>query len=234
MARHGKKYLNAAAQVDPLKFYEVDEAIAQAKKLSFAKFDESIDAAINLNVNPRHADQMVRGSLVLPHGRGKETRVVVFAKGEHATQAEQAGADFVGAEELVNRISEDGWTDFDVAVATPDMMGQVGRLGRVLGPRGLMPNPKSGTVTFDVAKIVAELKAGRVEFRVDRAGIIHISFARVSFDDQKIRENLMEVVSTLARLRPASAKAPYFKRITLGTTMGPGFKLDTNFGREML
>lgn len=234
MARHGKKYLNAAAQVDPLKFYDVDEAIAQAKKLSFAKFDESIDAAINLNVNPRHADQMVRGSLVLPHGRGKETRVVVFAKGEHASAAEQAGADVVGAEDLVNRISEDSWTDFDVAVATPDMMGQVGRLGRVLGPRGLMPNPKSGTVTFDVAKIVSELKAGRVEFRVDRAGIIHISFARVSFEDQKIRENLMEVVSTLARMRPASAKAPYFKRITLGTTMGPSFKLDTNFGREML
>jgi large subunit ribosomal protein L1 len=234
MARHGKKYRDAVALVDPVNLYDVDEAIALAKKTSFSKFDESIDAAINLNVNPRHADQMVRGSLVLPHGRGKQTTVVVFAKGEHATAAEEAGADFVGADNIINRITEENWTEFDVAVATPDMMGQVGRIGRVLGPRGLMPNPKSGTVTFDVAKIVRELKAGRVEFRVDKAGIIHISFARVSFDDQKIKDNLMEVIGTLARLRPASSKAPYFKKISISSTMGPSVKLDTNFGREML
>lgn len=234
MARHGKKYTEAAKQVDPFKLYGLDEAIASVKKLSTTKFDASIDAAINLNVNPRHADQMVRGSLLLPHGRGKETTVVVFAKGEHAAAAEAAGADFVGAENIIQRITADNWTEFDVAVATPDMMGQVGRIGPILGPRGLMPNPKSGTVTFDVAKIVKELKAGRVEFRVDKAGIIHLSFARVSFEDQKIKENLLEVISTLARLKPASSKAPYFRKISISSTMGPGHRLDTNFGREML
>lgn len=234
MARQGKNYRAAAEKVDPLKLYDLDEAIAQAKKLAFANFDESVDAAINLNVNPRHADQMVRGSLVLPHGRGRQTTVAVFAKGEHATAAEEAGADFVGAEDLVSRITEDNWTEFDVAVATPDMMGQVGRIGRILGPRGLMPNLKSGTLTFDVAKIVSELKAGRVEFRVDRGGIVHISFARASFDEAQIKENLIEVIATLARLRPASAKAPYFRKIAISTTMGPSFKLDTSFGREML
>ena|SRR5690554_6696386 len=234
MARHGKKYTEAAKQVDPFKLHGLDEAIASVKKLSSTKFDASIDAAINLNVNPRHADQMVRGSLLLPHGRGKETTVVVFAKGEHAAAAEAAGADFVGAENIIQRITADNWTEFDVAVATPDMMGQVGRIGPILGPRGLMPNPKSGTVTFDVAKIVKELKAGRVEFRVDKAGIIHLSFARVSFEDQKIKENLLEVISTLARLKPASSKAPYFRKISISSTMGPGHRLDTNFGREML
>jgi len=234
MARHGKKYTEAAKQVDPFKLHGLDEAIASVKKLSSTKFDASIDAAINLNVNPRHADQMVRGSLLLPHGRGKETTVVVFAKGEHAAAAEAAGADFVGAENIIQRITADNWTEFDVAVATPDMMGQVGRIGPILGPRGLMPNPKSGTVTFDVAKIVKELKAGRVEFRVDKAGIIHLSFARVSFDDEKIKDNLLEVISTLARLKPASSKAPYFRKISISSTMGPGHRLDTNFGREML
>jgi large subunit ribosomal protein L1 len=234
MARHGKNYRDANDKVDPAKHYKVDEAISLLKQLSYANFDESVDAAINLNVNPRHADQMVRGSMVLPHGRGKETTVVVFAKGEHATAAEKAGADFVGAENIVERITEENWTDFDVAVATPDMMGQVGRIGRILGPRGLMPNPKSGTVTFDIEKIVKELKAGRVEFRVDKAGIIHISFARRSFPEEHIKDNLMEVVSTLARLRPASAKAPYFRKISLSTTMSPGLKLDAGFARELL
>lgn len=234
MARHGKKYRDAAEQVDPVKLYGLDEAIASLKKLSSTNFDASVDAAINLNVNPRHADQMVRGSLLLPHGRGKQTTVVVFAKGEHAAAAEEAGADFVGADNIIQRITKENWTEFDVAVATPDMMGQVGRIGPILGPRGLMPNPKSGTVTFDVAKIVSELKAGRVEFRVDKAGIIHLSFARVSFDEEQIKENLIEVVSTLARMKPASSKAPYFRKISISSTMGPGFKLDTNFGREML
>jgi large subunit ribosomal protein L1 len=234
MARHGKNYRDANEKVDLAKHYKVDEAISLLKQLSYANFDESVDAAINLNVNPRHADQMVRGSMVLPHGRGKETTVVVFAKGEHATAAEKAGADFVGAENIVERITEENWTDFDVAVATPDMMGQVGRIGRILGPRGLMPNPKSGTVTFDIEKIVKELKAGRVEFRVDKAGIIHISFARRSFPEDHIKDNLMEVVGTLARLRPASAKAPYFRKISLSTTMSPGLKLDAGFARELL
>lgn len=234
MARHGKKYRDSWEKVDPAKLYGVEEGIALVKQMAKASFDESVDAAINLNVNPRHADQMVRGSLVLPHGRGKETKVLVFAKGENATIAENAGADYVGAEDLVQKINEENWTDFDVAVATPDMMGQVGRIGRVLGPRGLMPNPKSGTVTFEVEKIVKELKAGRVEFRVDKAGIIHISFARASFSEDQIQDNLAEVVGTLARLRPASAKAPYFQKISISSTMSPGLKLDTGFAREML
>ncbi len=233
MARHGKNYRDANKKVDPAKLYGLEEGIALVKQMAFASFDESIDASINLNVNPRHADQMVRGSLVLPHGRGKTTTVLVFAKGEHASQAEAAGADYVGTDELINRITEDNWTEFDVAVATPDMMGQVGRIGRILGPRGLMPNPKSGTVTFDIEKIVKELKAGRVEFRVDKAGIIHISFARASFSEEQIKDNLEEVVGTLARLRPASAKAPYFQKISISSTMSPGLKLDTGFAREM-
>jgi large subunit ribosomal protein L1 len=230
----GKKYRAAAEKVDPAAYYGLDEGVALVKEMSYANFDESVDAAINLNVNPRHADQMVRGSLVLPHGSGKDTRVVVFAKGEHASAAESAGADFVGADNIIERITEENWTDFDVAVATPDMMGQVGRIGRVLGPRGLMPNPKSGTVTFDIEKIVKELKAGRVEFRVDKAGIIHISFARSSFSHDQIKENLLEVVGTLARMRPASAKAPYFRKISISTTMSPGLKFDTGFARELL
>ncbi len=234
MPLHGKKYRDANEKVDPAKLYSLEEGVALVKQMSFANFDESVDASINLNVNPRHADQMVRGSLVLPHGRGKETRVLVFAKGEHASAAEAAGADFVGADNIIERITEEGWTDFDVAVATPDMMGQVGRIGRVLGPRGLMPNPKSGTVTFDIEKIVKELKAGRAEFRVDKAGIIHMAFARASFSEEQIRENLEEVVGTLARLRPASAKAPYFRKISISTTMSPGLKLDTGFAREMI
>jgi large subunit ribosomal protein L1 len=234
MALHGKKYRDASSRVDPAELYDVDEGIALVKQMAFANFDESIDASINLNVNPRHADQMVRGSLVLPHGRGKQTTVLVFAKGEHASQAEAAGADYVGTDNLINRITEDNWTEFDVAVATPDMMGQVGRIGRVLGPRGLMPNPKSGTVTFDIEKIVKELKAGRVEFRVDKAGIIHISFARASFSEEQIKDNLSEVVGTLARMRPASSKAPYFQKISISSTMSPGLKLDTGFAREMI
>ena len=219
MAKHGKKFRTAESGVDTLKKYEVAEALELVKSLSFAKFDESVDVSINLNVNPRHADQMVRGSAPLPHGRGREVRVLVFAKGEKASEARAAGADFVGDADLIEKI-QGGWLEFDTAVATPDMMGLVGRIGRVLGPRGLMPNPKTGTVTFDVGKIVGELKAGRVEFRVDKAGIIHVSFGRVSFAPEQLQDNLLAICETLARLKPASAKAPYFKAITVASTMG--------------
>ena len=233
MAKHGKKFRAALSRVDRLKAYDLSEGLELIKDVSFARFDEGVDVAVNLNVNPRHADQMVRGSVSLPHGQGRDVRVLVFAKGEKATEAREAGADFVGDMDLVQKIQE-GWLEFDTTVATPDMMGQVGRIGRVLGPRGLMPNPKTGTVTFDVAKIVTELKAGRVEFRVDKAGIIHVGFGRVSFDADKLRDNLVAVLGELARLKPASAKAPYFRQITVSTTMGPGVKLDTSAATELI
>ncbi len=233
MAKQGKKFRAAESGVDTLKKYEVTEALELVKSLSFAKFDESVDVAINLNVNPRHADQMVRGSAPLPHGRGREVRVLVFAKGEKASEARAAGADFVGDADLIEKI-QGGWLEFDTAVATPDMMGLVGRIGRVLGPRGLMPNPKTGTVTFDVGKIVGELKAGRVEFRVDKAGIIHVSFGRVSFAPEQLQDNLVAICETLARLKPASAKAPYFKAITVASTMGPGVKVDSSFATNLI
>lgn len=233
MGKHGKKYNAARGRVDSLKRYELREALELVKSMGFASFDESVDVAVNLNVNPRHADQMVRGSVALPHGTGKEVRVLVFAKGEKATEAREAGADFVGDADMIEKI-QGGWLDFDTAVATPDMMGQVGRIGRVLGPRGLMPNPKTGTVTFDVAKIVGELKAGRVEFRVDKAGIIHLGFGRTSFDVDKLESNLTSVLDRLARLKPASSKSPYFRGITISSTMGPGVKLDTTFAANLL
>lgn len=233
MAKHGKKYRAAGAKVDPMSRYQLGEAISLIKEMSYAKFDESVDAAIRLNVNPRHADQMVRGAVSLPHGTGKDTVVLVFAKGEKAQEAEAAGADFVGSDELFDKIN-DGWSEWDVTVATPDMMGQVGRLGRVLGPRGLMPSPKAGTVTFDVGKIVKELKAGRLEFRVDKAGIIHIPVGRASFDQDALEENMRALIDRIARLKPASAKAPYFKSIALSATMSPSLKLDTGFARDML
>ena len=229
-----KKSRAAAELIDRTKRYSVEEGLELIKKAGFARFDESVDVAINLNVNPRHADQMVRGSVALPHGRGRNVRVLVFAKGEKANEAREAGADFVGDMDLIEKIQTEGWLDFDTAVATPDMMGQVGRIGRVLGPRGLMPNPKTGTVTFEVGKIVKELKAGRVEFRVDKAGIIHLSFGRASFEQNMLVDNLNAVIETLARIKPASAKAPYFKSIALTTTMGPGLKLDTTFASNML
>lgn len=233
MAKRGKKYLAASMKVDAVSRYEVEEAIRLVKEMAYGKFDESVDAAIRLNVNPRHADQMVRGAVSLPHGTGKDTRVLVFAKGEKAKEAEEAGADFVGSDDIFEKING-GWTDWDVTVATPDLMGQVGRLGRVLGPRGLMPSPKAGTVTFDVAKIVKELKAGRQEFRVDKAGIIHIPVGRSSFDESALLENLTAVLEDIARLKPASAKAPYFKSIALSATMSPSVKLDTAFARDLL
>ncbi len=233
MPKHGKKYRAARSRVDNLKSYNVDEGVELLKSVAFANFDESVDVSVNLNVNPRHADQMVRGSVALPHGTGKDVRVLVFAKGEKATEAREAGADHVGDADLIEQI-QDGWLDFDTAVATPDMMGQVGRIGRILGPRGLMPNPKTGTVTFDVEKIVGELKAGRVEFRVDKAGIIHLTFGKKSFEEIQLEENLTTVIETLARLKPASAKAPYFRNITISTSMGPGIKIDTAFAANML
>lgn len=195
------------------------------KKTSFAKFDETVDIAVRLGVNPKHADQMVRGAVVLPHGIGKTIRVLVFAKGEKANEAQTAGADFVGAEELVEKVNG-GFTDFDTVVATPDMMGQVGKLGRVLGPRGLMPNPKVGTVTFDVTKAVTEAKAGKVEFRVEKAGIVHAAVGKKSFDPEKIVDNVRAVMQALMRAKPSSSKGTYVRSVTLSTTMGPGIKVD--------
>ena len=225
MAKRGKKYIAARAKVDRLKKYPLEEAIALLPELSYAKFDEAVDLAVNLGVNPAHADQMVRGTVVLPHGTGKGVRVLVFAKGDKVKEAQDAGADFVGAEDLVQKI-QDGWLDFDKAVATPDMMGLVGRLGRVLGPRGLMPNPKTNTVTVDVATAVKELKAGRVEYRVEKAGIIHVPVGRKSFPKGQIKENVEAVIDSLIKAKPASAKGNYVKGIALATTMSPGVKVD--------
>ncbi len=227
MPKKGKKYRKVSARVERTKRYSLDEALEMLPQVSFAKFDESVDLAVRLGVNPRHADQMVRGAVVLPHGTGKTTRVVVFAKGDKAKEAQEAGADHVGAEDLVERIQKEGWLDFDKAISTPDMMGLVGRLGRILGPRGMMPNPKVGTVTMDVAKAVGEMKAGRVEFRVEKAGIVHAPVGRVSFGAEKIKENLLALVELLVKIKPSTAKGTYVKGITLSSTMGPGIKLDT-------
>ncbi len=226
MPGKGKKYKKAIERVERTKRYPLEEALEIMPNLSFAKFDESVDVAVRLGVNPRHADQMVRGAVVLPHGTGKTTRVVVFAKGDKATEAEEAGADHVGAEDIVEKIQKEGWLDFDKAISTPDMMGLVGRLGRVLGPRGMMPNPKVGTVTMDVAKAVTEMKAGRVEFRVEKAGIVHAPLGRVSFGPKKIGENLLSLMDLLMKLKPSTAKGTYVRSITISSTMGPGIKLD--------
>ena len=227
MAKHGKKYTAAAAKVERGKKYGIDEACKLLPETKVAKFDESVDIAVRLGVDPKHADQMVRGAVVLPHGTGKSARVVVVAKGDKANEARAAGADAVGAEDLVEKIQKENWTEFDSMVATPDMMGLVGRLGRVLGPKGLMPNPKVGTVTADVSKAVRELKAGRVEFRVEKAGVVHARIGKVSFGGDKLHENARVMVETLMKLKPASAKGTYMRSITLSTTMGPGIKVDT-------
>ncbi len=226
MAIHGKKYKEAAKLIDSKKLYDTEEAIALLKQAASAKFDETVEVAIKLGVDPKHADQQVRGAVVLPHGTGKTQTVLVFAKGEKAKEAEAAGADFVGAEELVAKI-QGGWTDFDVAVATPDMMGTVGRLGKVLGPKGLMPNPKVGTVTLDVTRAINEIKAGKIEYRTDKAGNIHAPIGKASFDDQKIVENFQTLVDTLIKVKPAAAKGQYMRSITVSTTMGPGVKVNT-------
>lgn len=221
----GNRRRAAVDKLDANRRYTLDEACALIKEISFAKFDESVDVAIRLGVNPKHADQMVRGAVVLPNGTGKVNRVLVFAKGDKAAEATEAGADFVGADELVQKIT-DGWLEFDTVVATPDMMGQVGRLGRVLGPRGLMPNPKVGTVTFEVSKAVRDAKAGKVEFRVEKAGIVHALVGKRSFDADKLSGNIMALLNTLMKLKPSSAKGTYLRSITVSSTMGPGLRVD--------
>jgi len=226
MPKHGKKYLAARNLLDRTKRYELTEALSLVKKIHPARFDETVEVAVRLGVDPRHADQMVRGSVVMPHGVGKVPRVAVFAKGEKDKEALEAGADYVGAEDLVAKIQQEGWLDFDRAVATPDMMGLVGRLGKILGPRGLMPNPKSGTVTFDVGRVVREIKAGKVEFRVDKAGIIHAPVGRVNFADEALIENARALIDALIRMKPASSKGQYIKGIAVSSTMGPGVKVD--------
>lgn len=226
MATRGKKYKEAIKLVDRQKRYDnIQEAMAIVKSMTTTKFDASVDVAVRLGVDPRHADQMVRGAVVLPHGIGKTVRVVVFASGDKEKEARDAGADFVGADDLVQKIA-DGWLDFDKAIATPDMMGKVGRLGRVLGPRGLMPNPKVGTVTTDVARAIKETKAGRVEFRVERAGIIHAPIGRASFDAEKLAENFNALMEVLVKLKPASTKGTYVKSVTVSSTMSPGVKIE--------
>ena len=228
MPARGKKYTDSIKLVDRQKRYDnIQEAMELVKAMTKTKFDASVDVAARLGVDPRHADQMVRGAVVLPHGIGKTVRVVVFASGDKEKEAREAGADFVGADDLVQKIQE-GWLEFDKAIATPDMMGKVGRLGRVLGPRGLMPNPKVGTVTTDVARAVKETKAGRVEFRVERAGIIHAPIGRASFEASQLAENFTSLMEVLLKLKPASTKGTYVKSITVSSTMSPGVKIDTS------
>jgi large subunit ribosomal protein L1 len=223
----GKKYAEAIKKVDRNKRYNLKDATELLPKAKISsKHDETVDVSVRLGVNPKHADQMVRGAVVYPHGTGKTTRVLVIAKGDKAKDAQEAGADFVGAEDMIEKIQKENWFDFDSMVATPDMMGLVGRIGRVLGPRGLMPNPKVGTVTPDVGKAVRELKAGRVEFRVEKAGIVHARFGKISFGPQKLEENLRAMLELLIKLKPSSAKGTYMKSVTISTTHGPGIKVD--------
>lgn len=232
MPKRGKKYLDARSKIDTQKRYEFQEAVESALQASYAKFDETVDVSVKLGVDPRHADQMVRGTVVLPNGLGKEVKVLVFAKGEKEAEAKEAGADFVGNDELIEKIQE-GWFGFDKAVATPDMMGTVGKIGRVLGPRGLMPNAKTGTVTFDVAKAVQELKAGKIDFRVEKAGIVHAPMGKVSFGAEKIVQNISAFLDTIVRLKPASSKGTYLKGIAISTTMGPGIKVDAALVKDL-
>ena len=225
MPKHGKKYLEASKLVDRAAQYEVSEAIELAKKTATAKFDETVEVAFRLGVDPRQSDQMIRGAVVLPHGTGKSQTVLVFAKGEKAKEAEAAGADFVGAEELVTKI-QGGWFGFDVAVATPDMMGLVGKIGRLLGPKGLMPNPKTGTVTMDVTKAINDVKAGKIEYRVDKTGIIHAPIGKASFEQEKLEENFKTLCDVLIKAKPASSKGQYIRSVTVSSTMGPGVKIN--------
>ncbi len=234
MANRGKRIKAARETVDRTQRYEIDKAVELVKEFAAAKFDESVDIAVRLGVNPRHADQMIRGATVLPHGTGKTVRVAVFAKGEKVAEAEEAGADIVGGEELVKKIQDEGWLEFDKAIATPDMMGLVGRIGRVLGPRGLMPNPKVGTVTFDVAAAVKESKGGKVDFRVEKAGIIHASIGRASFGADQLKENAMTIMDVLVKMKPATAKGTYVKSVTISSTMGPGVAVDGTHMQALL
>ncbi|HMK33614.1 MAG TPA: 50S ribosomal protein L1 [Desulfomonilaceae bacterium] len=233
MARVSKKKVSAREKVDRAKKYSLEDGLQTVLTTSFAKFDESVDVSVRLGVDPRHADQMVRGTCVLPHGTGKTVRVLVFAKGEKEKEAMDAGADYAGGEELAKKIQE-GWLDFDKAVATPDMMGVVGKLGKILGPRGMMPNPKVGTVTFDVGRAVSELKGGKVEFRVEKAGIVHVPFGKVSFGPEKLSENLKSLMESIIRLKPSASKGVYLKGISISTTMGPGLKLDAQEIRNLV
>ncbi len=230
MPKHSKRFRNLSKGLEHLKVYSVDEAFDKIKKSATAKFDESIDIAIRTGLDPKYADQQLRGSCVLPHGTGKTTRVVVFAAGQKAEEARSAGADFVGAEDLVTKI-EGGWVDFDAAVATPDMMRFVGKLGRILGPRNLMPNPKVGTVTQDVAKVITELKAGKVQYRVEKAGIIHSTLGKASFDAKKLKDNFLAFFQAINKAKPSGAKGTYIKSATVSSTMGPGFLVDVNEAR---
>jgi large subunit ribosomal protein L1 len=225
MAKHGKKYREAAKLVEPERRYEIAEAAELLPKLSTSTFDGTVEAHLRLGVDPRHADQLVRGTVVLPHGTGRTSRVIVFAQGEKAQEALRAGADDVGGDDLVKKIDA-GWFDFDVAIATPDMMGTVGRLGKKLGPRGLMPNPKSGTVTFDIERAVSEIKSGRVEFKVDRAGIVHVPVGRASFSPEQLAANVATLVDAINRAKPSGAKGTYMRTLTLAPTMGPGVRID--------
>ena len=224
--KHGKKYLEAAKAVNRANLYDTEEAIALVKKLAVAKFDETIEAHIRTGCDGRHADQQIRGAVVLPHGTGKTVRVLVFAKGAKAEEAAAAGADFVGAEELVPKIQNEGWLDFDVVVATPDMMGVVGRLGRVLGPKGLMPNPKSGTVTMDVTKAIADIKAGKVEYRLDKTNIIHVPIGKASFTAEQFADNFQTLIGAINKAKPAALKGQYLRSVTVAPTMGPGVKIN--------
>jgi len=233
MAKRGKKYREALAKVDRTKRYTFEEAVKLALDTSYANFDETVEVAVNLGVDPRHADQMVRGSVVLPHGTGKSVKVLVFAKGEKAKEAMEAGADYVGDEDLIKKIQE-GWLEFDKVVATPDMMPQLGKIGKILGPRGLMPSTKTGTVTFDIAKAVKEIKAGKVDFKVDRAGVVHVPIGRVSFGEKKILENLAAFFEALLKAKPSAAKGQYIRGVTISTTMGPGIKVDPNDVRNLI
>jgi large subunit ribosomal protein L1 len=232
MPKRGKKYLDHKNKIDTRKRYPFEEGIKNAIESSYCKFDETVDVAVRLGVDPRHADQMVRGTVVLPNGLGKVVRVLVFAKGEKEKEAADAGADFVGNEELIEKIKE-GWLEFDKAVATPDMMGAVGKIGKILGPRGLMPNAKTGTVTFDIARAIQELKAGKIDFRVEKAGIVHAPIGKVSFGVEKIAQNMSAFLDRIMRLKPSSSKGTYLKAIAVSTTMGPGIKIDTGTVKDI-
>lgn len=225
--KRGKKYLDKVKLVDRAMLYDTSDAIDLVQKTSGAKFDETIEAHVRLGVDSRHADQQVRGAVVLPHGTGKQVRVLVFAKGDKVSEAEAAGADYVGGEELIPKIQNDGWLDFDVVVATPDMMAVVGRLGRVLGPKGLMPNPKAGTVTMDVTKAVNDIKAGKIEYRLDKTNIIHVPLGKASFGSEKLLENFQTLISAIIKAKPSAAKGQYLKSVSISSTMGPGIKINT-------
>lgn len=220
----GKKYRNAAKKADPAKAYSLQEAVGLIKEMAYAKFDETVELSMRTGLDPKKSDQNIRGTVLLPHGTGKKVRVLVFAKGEKEAEAREAGADFVGSDELIKKVSE-GWVDFDVAIATPDIMSQVGRLGKILGVRGLMPNPKTGTVTFDVAKAVKESKSGKIEYRLDKQGNLHLPVGKKSFSAEKLSENARQVIAEVMRARPASAKGSYIKSVTLSSTMSPGIRI---------